>query len=63
MLTILAASTPQTPNVTALCRNLEMDRKAGLRVLYAMRRAGLLGLLAEVGRGERIPLWLFGFLY
>ena len=47
MLTILAASTPQTPNVTALCRNLEMDRKAGLRVLYAMRRAGLLGLLAE----------------
>ena len=47
MLKILAASTPQTPNVTALCRNLEMDRKAGLRVLYAMRRAGLLGLLAE----------------
>ena len=73
MLTILAASTPQTPNVTALCRNLGMDRKAGLKVLYALRRAGLLGLLAEdadalkhlteVGRGERIPLWLFGFLY
>ena len=47
MLTILAASTPQTPNVTALCRNLGMDRKAGLKVLYALRRAGLLGLLAE----------------
>jgi len=47
MLTILAASTPQTPNVTALCRNLEMDRKQGLRVLHALRRAGLLGLLAE----------------
>lgn len=47
MLTILASSTPQTPNVTALCRNLEMDRKQGLRVLHALRRAGLLGLLAE----------------
>lgn len=47
MLAILAASTPQTPNVTALCRNLEMDRKQGLRVIYALRRAGLLGLLAE----------------
>ena len=47
MLTILAASTPQTPNVTALCRNLGMDRKAGLKVLYALRRAGLLGLLVE----------------
>lgn len=47
MLTILAASTPQTPNITALCRNLEMDRKLGVKVLYALRRAGLLGLLAE----------------
>lgn len=47
MLTILASSTPQTPNVTALCRNLEMDRKQGLRVIHALRRAGLLGLLAE----------------
>lgn len=47
MLTILASSTPQTPNVTALCRNLEMDRKQGLRVMQALRRAGLLGLLAE----------------
>ena len=47
MLAILASSTPQTPNVTALCRNLEMDRKQGLRVIHALRRAGLLGLLAE----------------
>lgn len=47
MLAILAASTPQTPNVSALCRNLEMDRKQGLRVLHALRRAGLLGLLSE----------------
>lgn len=47
MLSILAASTPQTPNITELCRNLGMDRKQGLKVLHAMRRAGLLGLLAE----------------
>ena len=47
MLSILASSTPQTPNITELCRNLGMDRKQGLKVLYAMRRAGLLGLLAE----------------
>ena len=47
MLAILASSTPQTPKVTALCRNLEMDRKQGLRVIHALRRAGLLGLLAE----------------
>ena len=47
MLTILSASTPQTPNVADLCRNLGMDRKQGIKVLYAMRRAGLVGLLAE----------------
>ena len=47
MLTILSASTPQTPNVADLCRDLGMDRKQGIKVLYAMRRAGLVGLLAE----------------
>lgn len=47
MLSILSASTPQTPNITMLCRNLGMDRKQGIKVLYAMRRAGLLGLLTE----------------
>lgn len=47
MLSILAASTPQLPNVSELARNLEMDRKQGLKILYALRNAGLLGLLAE----------------
>lgn len=47
MLTILSESTPQTPSITALCRNLEMDRKQGLRILHVLKRAGLLGLLAE----------------
>lgn len=47
MLTILAESTPQTPNVTRLCRGLGMDRKQGVKVLYALRRAGLVSMLAE----------------
>ena len=47
MLSILAESTPQTPNVTRLSRDLEMDRKQGVKVLHLLRRAGLLGLLAE----------------
>ena len=47
MLLILAASTPQTPNISRLCNGLEMDRKQGIKVLYALRRAGLVGMLAE----------------
>ena len=47
MLTILAESTPQTPNITRLSRDLGMDRKQGLKMLHLMTRAGLLGLLAE----------------
>ena len=47
MLTILAESTPQTPNNSKLCQGLEMDRKQGLKVLHALRRAGLVGMLAE----------------
>ena len=47
MLTILAESTPQTPNTSRLCRGLEMDRKHGLKILHALRRAGLVGMLAE----------------
>ena len=47
MLTILAESTPQTPNTSRLCRGLEMDRKQGLKVLHALRSAGLVGMLAE----------------
>ena len=47
MLTILAESTPQTPNTSRLSRSLEMDRKQGLKILHALRRAGLVGMLAE----------------
>ena len=47
MLAILAASTPQTPRLGALCTGLGMDWKQGVKVIYALRRAGLLGLLAE----------------
>ena len=47
MLAILSASTPQTPNITNLSRDLDMDRKQGIKVLYALRRAGLVGLLVE----------------
>ena len=46
MLAVLAASVPQTPNVTALCRSLGVDRKQGLRILYALDRASLLALLS-----------------
>lgn len=47
MLKVLADSVPQTPNVTALCRELEVDRKQGLKMLYALERAGLLHLLSS----------------
>ena len=47
MLTILAESTPQTPNTSRLSRSLEMDRKQGLKILHALRRSGLVGMLAE----------------
>ncbi len=47
MLSILAESTPQTPNASRLSQGLEMDRKQGLKVLRALRRAGLVGMLAE----------------
>ncbi len=45
MLAILASTAPQTPNVTALCRSLGVDRKQGVRILYALESAGLLALL------------------
>ncbi len=45
MLMILAENPPQTPNITQLCLELEMDRKQGMKMLYALERAGLLNLL------------------
>lgn len=47
MLDILASSVPQTPNMTALYRELGTDRKQGLKMLYALERAGLLSLLSS----------------
>ncbi len=47
MLSILASTPPQTPNVTALCRELGVDRKQGVRILEALSRAGLLRLLSS----------------
>lgn len=45
MLMILAGTPPQTPNISALCRELECDRKMGLKMLDALARGGLLKLL------------------
>ena len=47
MLRVLSASTPQTPNITALSHELEIDRKQGVKMLYSLSRAGLLNLLAS----------------
>ena len=50
MLNVLAASAPQTPNMEKLYRELGTDRKQGLKMLYALERAGLLSLLSRTGR-------------
>ena len=47
MLRILAAYPPQTPDMTKLYAELETDRKQGLKILYALERAGLLVLLSR----------------
>ena len=47
MLVILAASTPQTPNMSALYRELETDRNQGLKMLGVLERAELLSLLSS----------------
>lgn len=50
MLAVLAASAPQTPKMEELYRQLGTDRKQGLKMLYALERAGLLSLLASARR-------------
>jgi len=47
MLSILAASMPQTPRMAALYRELETDRNQGLKLLRALAEAGLLQLLSS----------------
>ena len=45
MLQVLAESVPQTPNLGELCEQLETDRNQALKMLDALARAGLLGIL------------------
>ena len=45
MLVVLAASTPQHPNMAALWRELGTERNQGMKTLNALARAGLLALL------------------
>ena len=47
MLRILAALPPQTPDMTKLYAELETDRKQGLKIIYALERAGLIVMLSR----------------
>ena len=47
MLMILAGSCPQVPKMNELYAQLETDRNQGLKMLYALERAGLLSLLSS----------------
>jgi len=49
MLMILSASCPQTPNMSALYRELGTERLQGLKMLSALERAALLSLLPSKG--------------
>ena len=46
MLRILASMPPQTPKMSRLYAELGTERQHGLKILYALERAGLLNLLA-----------------
>ena len=51
MLKVLAASTPQTPNMSDLYRQLGTERNQGLKMLNALDRAGLLALVpGKIGK-------------
>ena len=47
MLMILAQSCPQVPNMKKLYAELETDRNQGLKILYALQRAGFLSLVSS----------------
>ena len=47
MLMILASSCPQVPKMNELYAQLETDRNQGLKMLYALERAGILSLLSS----------------
>lgn len=52
MLKVLAASTPQTPNMSELYRELGTERNQGLKMLSALDRSGLLALVP--GKGMKL---------
>ena len=52
MLKVLSASTPQTPNMSELYRELDTERNQGLKMLGALDRAGLLALVP--GKGAKL---------
>ncbi len=47
MLMVLAEQVPQMPTMSDLYRELNTDRNQGLKMLYALQRAALLGLLTD----------------
>lgn len=47
MFMILAEQVTQTPNMSNLYNELETDRNQGLKMLYALEKAGLLALLSD----------------
>ena len=47
MLQVLAENVPQTPNLNSLCAELETDRNQALKMLDALARADLLGILTS----------------
>ena len=52
MLKVLAASTPQSPNMSELYRELGTERNQGLKMLKSLDRAGLLALVP--GKGVKL---------
>ena len=49
MLMVLAESCPQTPNMSKLYRELDTGRDQGLKMLSALERSGMVGLLDSKG--------------
>ncbi len=47
MFMILAEQVPQIPNMSNLYNELDTDRNQGLKMLYALEKAGLLALLSD----------------
>ena len=52
MLKVLASSTPQSPNMSELYRELGTERNQGLKMLRALDRSGLLALVP--GKGMKL---------